>query len=113
MFCSHTATADASQAIAQSPEHPANPVEAKKIASLKPKISALEAQIKETEEKQTEIEGKLETRDPQAIVKEHIRLLHDYNEIRDIGQGLMGIIADNKGVRVKDVYKDFDVDEGD
>ena len=52
-------------------------------------------------------------KDAQATVKAHIKLLHDYNEIRDIGQGLMGIIADNKGVRVRDVYRDFDVGEGD
>lgn len=53
------------------------------------------------------------TTDPQATVKAHIKLLHNYNEIRDIGQGLMGIIADNRGVRVSEVYKDFDVGEGD
>ena len=52
-------------------------------------------------------------KDPQATVKAHIKLLHDYNEIRDVGQGLMGIIADNRGVRVRDVYRDFDVGEGD
>ena len=52
-------------------------------------------------------------KDAQATVKAHIKLLHDYNEIRDIGQCLMGIIADNKGVRVRDVYRDFDVAEGD
>ena len=53
------------------------------------------------------------TKDPQATVKTHIKLLHDYNEIRDVGQGLMGIIADNRGVRVRDIYQDFDVGEGD
>lgn len=52
-------------------------------------------------------------KDPQATVKAHIKLLHDYNEIRDVGQGLMGIIADTKGVRVRDVYQDFGVGEGD
>lgn len=53
------------------------------------------------------------TKDPHATVKAHIKLLHDYNEIRDIGQGLMGIIADNRGLRVSDVYRDFDIAEGD
>ena len=53
------------------------------------------------------------TKDAQATVKAHIKLLHDYNEIRDVGQGLMGIIADNRGVRAIDVYRDFDVGEGD
>ena len=52
-------------------------------------------------------------KDAQATVKAHIKLLHDYNEVRDVGQGLMGIIAETRGVRVMDVYKDFDVAEGD
>lgn len=52
-------------------------------------------------------------KDAQATVKAHIKLLHNYNEIRDVGQGLMGIIADNRGVQVRDVYRDFDVGEGD
>ncbi len=55
----------------------------------------------------------LRNKDTQATVKAHIKLLHDYNEIRDVGQGLMGIIADTKGVRVRDVYQDFGVGEGD
>jgi hypothetical protein len=42
-------------------------------------------------------------------VKTHIRLLHEYNEIRDVGQGLMGMVADNRGVRVVEVYKEFGV----
>ncbi|KAF2142970.1 uncharacterized protein K452DRAFT_297485 [Aplosporella prunicola CBS 121167] len=41
------------------------------------------------------------------IIKEHIRLLHDYNEIRDVGQGLMGIIAESRGVRIKEVQDEF------
>ena len=117
----------------------------------------METQIKETEEKQKEVDGKLKygqtnspipplletplsavqklrflrvsyfhllcspsnisslpsTKDAQAKVKAHIKLLHDYNEIRDVGQGLMGIIADNRGVRVIDIYNDFGVGEGD
>ena len=59
------------------------------------------------------IEFNLRDKDAQATVKAHIKLLHDYNEIRDVGQGLMGIIADTRGVRVRDVYADFDVGEGD
>jgi hypothetical protein len=34
-------------------------------------------------------------RQPAAeTVKRHIKLLHDYNDIRDVGQGLVGMIAD-------------------
>jgi hypothetical protein len=42
-------------------------------------------------------------------VKNHIKLLHDYNDIRDVGQGLIGMIADNRGVRVGELYAEFGV----
>jgi hypothetical protein len=42
-------------------------------------------------------------------VKRHIKLLHDYNDIRDVGQGLIGMIADNRGVRIGDLYEEFGV----
>jgi len=42
-------------------------------------------------------------------VKNHIKLLHDYNDIRDIGQGLVGMIADNRGVRIGELYEEFGV----
>ncbi|KAK3717276.1 hypothetical protein LTR37_005985 [Vermiconidia calcicola] len=48
-----------------------------------------------------------------AVIKEHICLLHEYNEIKDIGQGLMGLIADSRGVRVATVMEDFGMDEKD
>lgn len=44
-----------------------------------------------------------------ATVKEHISLLHGYNEIKDIGQGLMGLVADKRGVRVKSLMEEFGV----
>ncbi|KAK4895022.1 hypothetical protein LTR27_006889 [Elasticomyces elasticus] len=42
-----------------------------------------------------------------AVIKEHIGLLHRYNEIKDIGQGLMGLIADQRGVRIAEVMEEF------
>jgi hypothetical protein len=47
------------------------------------------------------------------INKKHIKLLHEYNEIKDVGQGLMGLIADQRGVRIVDVQDDFGVDAKD
>ncbi|KAK4570027.1 hypothetical protein LTR86_002997 [Recurvomyces mirabilis] len=44
-----------------------------------------------------------------SIIKEHIALLHKYNEMKDIGQGLMGLIAEQRGVRVSEVMEDFDM----
>jgi hypothetical protein len=47
------------------------------------------------------------------IVKDHIKLLHEYNELKDVGQGLMGLIADQRGVRIVEVNEEFGVGEGD
>ncbi|WEW56632.1 hypothetical protein PRK78_002080 [Emydomyces testavorans] len=47
--------------------------------------------------------------DPASIVKRHIRLLHEYNEIKDVGQGLLGLIAEGRGVRYVDVQREFGV----
>jgi hypothetical protein len=47
------------------------------------------------------------------IVKDHIKLLHEYNELKDVGQGLMGLIADQRGVRIIEVQEEFGVDAKD
>lgn len=44
-----------------------------------------------------------------AVTQERIRRLNQYNEMRDIGQGLMGIIAESRGVRIKEVQEEFDI----
>jgi len=49
----------------------------------------------------------------QKIVKKHIKLLHEYNEIKDIGQGLMGLIADQRGARIVEVQEEFGIDSKD
>ncbi|KAF2474340.1 uncharacterized protein BDR25DRAFT_392059 [Lindgomyces ingoldianus] len=43
------------------------------------------------------------------IVKKHIKLLHEYNEIKDVGQGLMGLIADQRGVRIVEIQDEFGI----
>ena len=48
-----------------------------------------------------------------TVIKGHISLLHKYNEIKDIGQGLMGLIADKRDCRVVGVMEEFGVGEGD
>jgi DNA repair protein Swi5/Sae3 len=48
-----------------------------------------------------------------TVIKAHIHQLHAYNEIKDIGQGLMGLIADKRGCRIMAVMEDFGVEEKD
>lgn len=47
------------------------------------------------------------------LVKQHIKLLHEYNEIKDVGQGLMGLIADQRGVRIVEVQDEFGISSKD
>jgi hypothetical protein len=39
--------------------------------------------------------------------------IHRYNEIKDVGQELLGYIASNKGKRIKDLYEDLDISDDD
>lgn len=48
-----------------------------------------------------------------TIVKNHITLLHEYNAIKDVGLGLMGMIAEGRGVRVGGVMQELGVGEKD
>jgi DNA repair protein Swi5/Sae3 len=84
----------------------------KKIKALQASIADLHSQTAQVEAQIAEIKGKLK-HDPSTTVKRHIRLLHEYNEIKDIGQGLMGLIADARGMRQVDVQRDFGVGDRD
>ncbi|KAK2765953.1 hypothetical protein FQN54_007468 [Arachnomyces sp. PD_36] len=93
------------------------PEQKKKIQSLTTKITTLTTQIStltndlETgkEKLSAVLEGRTSHITPQQIVQRHIRLLHEYNEIKDIAQGLMGMIADGRGVRHIVVQREFGV----
>lgn len=100
---------------APSPEHdppaPKSPRTTRLIKSLTTQISTLESQISSTTTSLSSTTSQLQ--DPSdggtATVKRHIRLLHEYNEIKDVGQGLMGLIADARGVRHGEVQTEFGV----
>jgi DNA repair protein Swi5/Sae3 len=51
--------------------------------------------------------------DPAAAVKRHIKLLHEYNEIRDAALEFVGKIAEKEQCRAIDVLKEYDMDEKD
>ncbi|GKZ81497.1 hypothetical protein AnigIFM56816_006018 [Aspergillus niger] len=84
----------------------------KKLSALRASIASLQSQITEIESQIAQTKAKLKN-DPSTTVKRHIRLLHEYNEIKDIAQGLMGLIADARGVRQVDVQREYEVDDGD
>ncbi|TGO42492.1 hypothetical protein BHYA_0008g00830 [Botrytis hyacinthi] len=83
-------------------------IKAMKLTSIQTRNANLKAEIAQKREKIQEITEGLE-KPAKETVKRHIRLLHDYNDIKDVGQGLLGMIADNRGVRVGELYEEFGV----
>ncbi|PSS22435.1 hypothetical protein M430DRAFT_137674 [Amorphotheca resinae ATCC 22711] len=83
-------------------------LKAMKISSLQARNAALEQEIAQTRAKLQEVSQELNY-PAAATVKKHIKLLHEYNDIRDIGQGLIGMIAENRGVRIGELYEEFGV----
>jgi hypothetical protein len=92
----------------------------KKKAALEAKLADLEAELAShvanaklssglempsswtTEQKTSEaIEG------ANVTVKEHIELLHRYNAIKDVGLGLLGMVAEQRGMRQVVVMEEF------
>ncbi|TIB30464.1 hypothetical protein E3P84_03323 [Wallemia ichthyophaga] len=65
---------------------------------LKEGIVAMEADIGGCEE-------------AERVRKEYINKLEEYNYFKDIGQMLIGRIADRTGKTMKDVYKDLDIED--
>ncbi|GAO50500.1 Swi5-domain-containing protein [Saitoella complicata NRRL Y-17804] len=82
--------------------------------ALRAKNAALEARLAELKKRHAKILSTLaDPENPEKTVARHIKLLHDYNEIRDAAMGLIGKIADHEQVRVKDVMGRFGIGEGD
>lgn len=44
-----------------------------------------------------------------AVHKRHIDLLHKYNEIKDVVQAMIGMIAQHKGMMAAELYDSFDL----
>ncbi|OLN96710.1 DNA repair protein SWI5-like protein [Colletotrichum chlorophyti] len=47
----------------------------------------------------------LEFEEASAVVARHMRLLREYNEIKDVGQQLMGMVAEKRSVTVGSLYE--------
>ncbi|KAI4115605.1 MAG: hypothetical protein LQ345_003839 [Seirophora villosa] len=92
---------------------PADQADAGNCAHLEAKIASLQALIGDTSTKLDQAAAKLKNSDASQTVQNHIRLLRDYNDMRDVGTSLMGIIAESRPVQMKKVYEDYDVNEKD
>ncbi|KAK9390267.1 Swi5-domain-containing protein [Lipomyces mesembrius] len=84
-----------------------------KEASIKARIQEKQARLADLQKEYDDYIKKLKSSDPAQTIKRHIKLLKEYNEIRDVGLGLIGMIADTRGVRVADVMPEYGVSVGD
>ncbi|KAJ5927940.1 hypothetical protein N7466_006896 [Penicillium verhagenii] len=84
----------------------------KRLDAVRASIVKLQSQQSQLEKEIAEDKAKLRD-DPAKTVKRHVRLLHEYNDIKDAAQGLMGLIADSKGIRVAEVHEEYGVNEKD
>ena len=51
--------------------------------------------------------------DVQKTLNDHYRQLHEYNEIKDTGQMLLGKCAEIEGTTTREMYKKFEVELND
>lgn len=61
----------------------------------------------------TETCAKLAVDAANAKIKSQIRQLQQYNDIKDIGTQLMGLIADKRGCRIGEVQEEFGINSDD
>lgn len=47
------------------------------------------------------------------IIQNHMKLLHEYNEIKDIGQVLIGKMAELKGTTSREIYSEYSLNLND
>lgn len=52
------------------------------------------------------LQAAAQTRRAADTDQKHIGLLKEYNDVRDVGQQLIGIIAENRGLPVRSLYAD-------
>ncbi|XP_046547763.1 DNA repair protein SWI5 homolog [Haliotis rubra] len=72
--------------------------------TLQADIVALHARLSEVE---TEIQQLVDEGYKQEELQTHIEKLHEYNEIKDTGQMILGRIATMEAVRTKDLYERY------
>ncbi|KAJ3130304.1 swi5-like zinc finger protein [Nowakowskiella sp. JEL0407] len=78
--------------------------EEKELKELKAKLLDLKTQLGEI---QKEIGSEVNIENLHAL---HIKRMHDYNEIKDAGQLVLGKLAELSGKTTKEMYEQFELD---
>ncbi|KAG9747094.1 hypothetical protein KCU73_g7445, partial [Aureobasidium melanogenum] len=76
-------------------------------------VNALSPTSNAQESEDTETRAKLAVDAANTKIKSQIKQLQQYNDIKDIGTQLMGIIAEKRGCRIIEVQEEFDINPDD
>ncbi|KAI8911330.1 Swi5-domain-containing protein [Powellomyces hirtus] len=92
------------------PDHTKEPPPDTARVALQSDISRLRAKLADLESEARVLEGSLSPgTNVDAEASAHIKRLHDYNEIKDIGQLLFGRLAEREGTTTRSMYERFDL----
>lgn len=80
------------------------PIKSQNAEQLRQEVAELENQLKEMDKQISELRDMGMKQDELQI---HIEKLHDYNEMKDIGQMLLGRLAIVENVCTKDLYERY------
>ncbi|XP_069039358.1 DNA repair protein SWI5 homolog isoform X1 [Lepisosteus oculatus] len=79
--------------------------------------SSVEEEVEGLKKRLQELDSEIAQLQTEGLTVEeldkHIDLLHEYNDIKDNGQMLLGRLATVRGVTTKDLYGEFGLDLGD
>ncbi|KAI4726422.1 hypothetical protein E4T49_05780 [Aureobasidium sp. EXF-10728] len=74
-------------------------------------VNSFSPDIQQSED--TELRAKLAVDAANTKIKTQIKQLQQYNDIKDIGTQLMGLIAEQRGCRIGEVQEEFGINPGD
>jgi len=76
-------------------------------------LQEIQGEISKILSENQDIQTRLKIKDIETTLKEHIIKMHEYNEIKDNVQLLLGKLSEFQGCTIKEMYKKYDLDFND